>query len=327
LKHWGIAAILLCVAGGARAEPVWSTAAPLPLPVQEIYAAESGGRIYTIGGFGRGGQPTDHAFSYDIASDTWQSLPPLPALRHHVGVAVVGNQLYAIGGFSGTPPDWRAVAEVRILDLQSGVWRDGPPLPVARGEHVVAVVDGLIHVIGGRVPTGPDARRFAAHRDSSRVDILDPTSGIWTQGADAPTARNSAAAAVIGGRIHVVGGRRFLPNDAPRIRNVATLEIYDPARDRWVSGPDMPAAQGGLSAAAVDDRLYVFGGESFVPEPKVIAQSWVFHARDGSWSPLPDMPNPRHGTAAAAGGGALYVIGGARIAGFGAVATHERLSP
>ncbi len=327
LKHSALALAFCGIASGAHGAPEWSEAAPLPAPVQEIYAAPSGDTIYTLGGFARGGVPTDQAYAYNAATDTWRTLPPLPAPRHHVGVAVVSGAIYAIGGFSGTPPEWRAVSEVHVFDIATGARRDAPSLPVPRAEHVTAVVDGRIFVIGGRVPSGPDARRFGGHRDSARVDIFDPATGRWTQGADTPTPRNSAAGAVIDGRIYVVGGRRFLPNETARIRNLATLEIYDPARDMWEAGPDMPAAQGGLSAAALNGQLYAFGGEAFSPDPKVFPESWVFDPVSGAWTALPDMPSPRHGTAAAAINGAIYVIGGAKAAGFGAVATVERLKP
>ena len=69
-----------------------------------------------------------------------------------------------------------------------------------------------------------------------------------------PTPREHLAAAVIGDRIFVVGGR------APG--NFATLEAYSPATNTWQRLADMPTARGGLGAAASGGKLYVFGGEA-----------------------------------------------------------------
>ena len=41
------------------------------------------------------------------------------------------------------------------------------------------------------------------------MDVFGPETGVWSKAADAPTARNSAASAVIDGKIYVVGGRHY----------------------------------------------------------------------------------------------------------------------
>ncbi|MEC7762311.1 MAG: kelch-like protein [Pseudomonadota bacterium] len=306
----------------ARAD--WVPVSPMPTPVQEIYGDTHAGRFLTLGGFDDAGRPTTTALAYDPAHDAWSLLPHLPAPRHHVGVAVVGDSLYALGGFRGTPPDWAAVDEVLHLDLTGGAWRTAPPLPVPRGEHVSAVVDGKIYVIGGRIPTRPGADRFEHHTDTARMDVFDPATQSWVTGPDAPTPRNSAAAGVIDGRIHVVGGRQFGTDG--QIRNVSTHEVYDPASGAWLTRAPLPEAQGGLSAAVVNGLLYACGGEAFLPRPNVFAACWTYDPAADMWSPLPDMRTPRHGTAAAALNGSIYVFGGATVAGFGAVATVERLT-
>jgi N-acetylneuraminic acid mutarotase len=322
-----LASILTLLPTICGADPGWRPAPEMPVAAQEIYGADRADRFYTLGGFGADGAPVAAAQVFDARAGSWSMLPPLPEPRHHVGVAIAGGRLYAIGGFTGTPPEWRATDAVSVFDFETEEWRPGPSLPVARGEHVTVVVADEIIVIGGRVPRAPGAARFGDHADTSRVDILDTATGTWRRGANAPTARNSAAGGVIDGRVHVVGGRQFDPGAVVSLSNVAIHEVYDAQRDSWSRRPPMPQAQGGLSAAVLDGRLHVFGGEAFSPRPHVFPDTWAFDPESGGWRPQPSMRTPRHGTAAATLSGALHVFGGATRAGLGAVGTVERRTP
>ena len=117
-----------------------------------------------------------------------------------------------------------------VFDPASNRWRDSEPLPVPRAEGVTAAVDGKIYVVGGRVRATAEARHFNEHSDTTRSEVFDPLSGKWSPIADAPTARNSAASAVIEGKIYAVGGRQALKQADGSLRqvNLANLEVYDP---------------------------------------------------------------------------------------------------
>ena len=41
---------------------------------------------------------------------------------------------------------------------------------------------------------------------------------------------------------------------------MSTVEVYDPATDTWVKGPDMPTARGCYSTSVVNGKIYVIGG-------------------------------------------------------------------
>ncbi|MGC6857162.1 Kelch repeat-containing protein [Pseudomonas aeruginosa] len=307
----------------------WSQASAASLARQEIYPAVLNGKIYVAGGVLT--PPTGysaHFEVYDAQADRWSELTPIPEARHHIGLAEAGGLIYGVGGFAGGFPFWRAQSSVFVYDPRTNQWSTAPSLPEARAEGVAVSVDGRIFAIGGRVASKPGAAHFNDHADSVRGDVLDPASGRWSPIADAPTARNSAAAAVIGGKIYVVGGRQAFkqPDGSLRQVNVATLEVYDPGSNRWQSKAPMPQAQGGLAAAAHDGRLYVFGGEQWVPEQKVLAESWVYDPSSDSWSALPPLPTPRHGLGAAAVGNRIFVMGGgARVGGGEATRAHEVL--
>ena len=316
-----VAAVLIAnstgVSAQAGAKPVaafaWSRAPNASLERQELYPVASGGKIYVAGGVLT--PPTGysaHFEAYNVQAGRWEALKPLPEARHHIALAETDGLIYGIGGFSGGFPFWRAHTSVFIYDPQTDRWSTGPKAPEARAEGVVLAVDGKIYAMGGRAAATPGASHFNDYADSTRSDVLDPVTGRWTRIADAPSARNSAAAAVIAGKVYVVGGRQALkqPDGSLRQVNVPTLEVYDPATNSWKVKASMPQAQGGLAAAAHAGRLYAFGGEQWVPDQKVFGDGWVYEPETDKWSALPPLPTPRHGLGAATVGNQIYLVGG-----------------
>lgn len=120
-------------------------------------------------------------------------------------------------------------------------------MPAPRAEGVAAVIEGRIYWIGGRVPVTRSATHFNDHVESDRIEMFDPATRRWSARAPAPTARNSAAVGVIGGKIYVVGGRRFIrsTDGTTRMVNFTELEVYDPRRDSWRRGRRCRRSKGG----------------------------------------------------------------------------------
>ncbi len=309
--------------------PYWTEAAPATVARQELYPEVLNNKIYVVGGvLSPATGFSAHFESYDPFNNAWTVLRPLPEARHHITLSAVNGLLYGVGGFTGGFPDWRAQPTMFIYNPISNTWTGGTDLPAARAEGVSAVVDDKIYLIGGRVRATKDARLFDDHIDSVRNEVFDPTTQRWSIRANAPTARNSAASAVIDGKIYVVGGRKFVKNADGTTHqvNVPNLEVYDPKLDRWETRSPMPQAQGGLAATSLNGKLYVFGGEQWVPEQKVFAEGWVYDPRTNGWEALPPLPTPRHGLGAATVGNRIFVFGGGtKTGGNAATATHEVL--
>jgi N-acetylneuraminic acid mutarotase len=323
------AAPLMRPALAQTAAPRWTSAAAPSLARQELYPEVLNGRIYVAGGLLNPNTGySAHFESYDPATDRWTRLATLPEARHHIALAAAGGLLHGVGGFSGGFPNWRAQASTYVYDPAANRWSEGVPLPYASAEGVFAGIAGRLYLVGGRVREHEAARHFNQHADTARGLVFDPASGRWSPIANAPTARNSAASAVIDNRLYVVGGRQALKQADGSLRqvNVPHLEVYDPASDRWTTRAPMPQAQGGLAAAAHGGRLYVFGGEQWVPEQKVFADAWVYEPASDRWSALPPLPTPRHGLGAATVGDRIHVFGGGtRVGGDHASTVHEVL--
>lgn len=334
LRHLAVslaAAALAAAAPQAPAQqmPAWTQAAPAGVARQELYPEVLDGRIYVAGGLlSPNTGYSAHFEAYDPSQDRWTRLATLPMARHHIALAAQGGAIYAVGGFSGGFPNWQAQADVFVYDPAADRWRTGVPLQTPRAEGVVAAAQGKVYVIGGRLRANAQARHFNDHVDTALAEAFDPRTERWTRVADAPTARNSAASAVIDGKIYVAGGRQAHKQADGSLRqvNVAALEVFDPATGQWSTRAPMPQAQGGLAAAAHQGKLYVFGGEQWVPEQKVFAESWVYDPASDRWSALPPLPTPRHGLGAATVGDRIHVFGGGlRVGGNAATDLHEVL--
>jgi N-acetylneuraminic acid mutarotase len=216
---------------------------------------------------------------------------------------------------------------VHIYDPATGAWHDGAPMPTPRGALAVAVLDGKIHAIGGNAPRG---RELPAHEHGvSRSDrsvgtheLYDPATDSWTRLTPMPTARNHLGAAVIGGRIHAVGGR--VPGDM----ELTTHEVYDPGTDSWTAAPPLPTGRSGIAVLACRGRLYVFGGETVrLLVRKTFEQAERFDPATGRWQRLPPLPTARHGLGAVALGDAIYVVSGGPRPGLTFSDANERLDP
>lgn len=272
----------------------WAEKANLPTPRSELAATAAGGKIYVAGGLE--GSATSDAFEvYDPATDTWKAAKNLPVALHHTALAAAGGKVYMTGGFGDL-----AFSQTSNLawayDTHSDNWQQVASLPGERAAHTMAEVGGKLYVVGGV----PDATALWAY---------DPSSDIWETGlAPMPTAREHLASAVMDGKLFVVGGRWHGAG------NVAALEVYDPQTDTWEALANMPSARGGLTAGAIDERIYVGGGE----DPWARRGSGctyntleAYNIATNQWSRLNSLPTGRHGLTSAVVNGDWYVIGGA----------------
>jgi len=296
---------------GCAADPPahWDSAPPLALgPTQETAAVAVAGKIYVLGGFTNGAiVPAVQVF--DPATSTWAAGPPLPAAVHHVTAAAIGDTIYVLGALA--TPSFIATGDVWSWTPGDAGWTVRAPMPAGteRGAAVAGELAGKLVVAGGY--------RGRAVTD---VAIYDPALDAWTAGPPLPAPRDHACGASLGGALYVAGGRDG--------SNAATLYELAPGATAWTERAALPTPRAGTGCGVVGDRLVVVGGEGNPNLPTGVFAEVEAYAPDADrWDALPPMPTPRHGMGAAATGGKLYVPGGATVQAFGAVATHEVLTP
>ncbi|MBS2025017.1 MAG: hypothetical protein JST92_21670, partial [Deltaproteobacteria bacterium] len=148
----------------------------------------------------------------------------------------------------------------------------------------------------------------------SSLLVYDPAADSWDQTrASAATARDRAAGAFIGGRLHVTGG---VANCAPCLP-LGALEAYSVSGNAWETLASLPTPRTGPGAGGIDGKLYVVGGADLgIPSDGgaqhnlKYATLEVFDPVAGTWSTKASMPTARREPGVAVLDGRLYVMGG-----------------
>gem|GEM_PF-5365734 len=131
----------------------------------------------------------------------------------------------------------------------------------------------------------------------------------WTRIADLPGSQHAACAAVVDGKVYLVGGQ-----NPPGPPNYNMLRIYDTQHPElgWVDGPSMPTRRYWPGAGVIEwggeKELYVVGGYSGFSGLSTVERYIVSENR---WEGAASVTGNRgHGIMTAVVGNNLYAIGG-----------------
>lgn len=127
--------------------------------------------------------------------------------------------------------------------------------------------------------------------------------GQWSARASLATPRQEVGAALLGGRVYVVGGL-----GGPPLSALASMEVYDPALDGWSNAAPLPAPRDHMGVAALADELWVVGG--FAGDFTARSETFVYDPSEDAWRTGPPLPAPRGGLWMVEYGGKLYAFGG-----------------
>jgi hypothetical protein len=112
-----------------------------------------------------------------------------------------------------------------------------------------------------------------------------------------PAALEESAATAAGGKLYVIGGFDAAGS------SLSTVWVFDGSA--WSAGPRLPLGLDHVSAATLDDQVYVAGGHTFGRD-----SARFFRLDGGSWTELAPMRHARGGHALIAASNRLFVIGG-----------------
>jgi non-specific serine/threonine protein kinase len=275
-----------------------------------------GGRIYVIGGLGPNPSDGTRVDIYDPGTDTWAAGPPLPVPTHHTAAVVLGPRIYVLGGYAGSTftPTSATWSLDTALPPAVQAWQPFIALPQPRGAHAAATDGARIWVFGG-VSQGvlePSALVMEG------LPVLAVPLPVWRTIAPFPFPRDHLAGGFLAGKVLAVGGRELTLET-----NSARLDLYDPLTNTWTQGPSMPTRRGGIAAAPLAGRLWVYGGEA--PGGLTFSNAEGYDPVTSSWLSAAPMPHARHGLGAAPLGGAVYVESGGPVAGLTYSGHNERM--
>lgn len=229
------------------------------------------------------------------ATGEWNRGVPLPQARGEVAAAVAEGRIYVIGGFKA---DGENSTTVQAFNPPTSSWAQEAELPVPVDHPMAAGFQGRVYVAGGY---GPGRARLTS--------LFAFTGDGWTKLAPMPERRAAGGAAIVKGKLYVVGG-----TTSKGTHGLArTMLVYDIARNRW-SKRRGPTPREHLGVAALRGRIYAVGGRTAGFDTNM-ALVEAFNPRTGRWSRLPRVPGRRGGTGAAGIGRWIVSVGGEATSG------------
>ena len=294
------------VAPAAAKPGTWIEQPPLPIPVGEHGVVECMGKIHVVAGYARHRVDGDFHQVFDPATGAWTLKAAFPTPCNHVALVSLGAKIYAFGGF--LEQNRCPHSKCYVYDTATDAWQPIGGLLRPRGASSAIVLDGKIHLLGGR-----DVRSVEWH------EIYDPATDKYTilAGMRGSTGtqpfvgqRDHMGVAVVDGRIHAIAGRM----DSYDF-NTGLNAVYDPKADGWSFRAPLPTPRSGVSAVYHKGRIVVFGGEA---TGKVFGTNEAYDPKTDTWEALAPMRVPRHGlhgATAAVIGDKIHVPGGGPVPG------------
>lgn len=223
----------------------WTVLASMPLT---LYQGDGVGAInsqlYVAGGW-NGILPTDTLLMYDPPSNTWTYLPSMSHLSGAGATGVINSQLYV------TTPENGYNGYYNLLDVYdplTATWTSLTQSASAHADPAYGVINDQLYVAGG--VDGSSAV-------TNVLEVYNPATNSWTTLAPMKTAVYGAASLALNGKLYVFGG-----NDGAN--NVATVQVYDPHKNKWMILPSSasPGALSGWSGVEVYGLAFVEGDTS-----------------------------------------------------------------
>jgi len=248
------------------------------------------------------------------AANSWQvvntSNGSKPQGRHEAGAVAFQNQIYLMGG--------RGQRQVNRYNPSNNRW-ENLGVPGMEINHFQPVVyGGKIYVVGALDCC------FPSESVIPKIQIFDPATQTWSQGAELPInrRRGSAGTVVYNNKIYLIGGSTN-GHDAGMVN---WFDEYNPANNQWKTMPSAPTKRDHFSAAIVGNKLVAAGGRQ-TDHPMTFAnlvfQVDVYNFGTGQWTSGASIPTPRAGAMTVSYGDEIIVIGGEASQGTAALKTVE----
>jgi N-acetylneuraminic acid mutarotase len=127
------------------------------------------------------------------------------------------------------------------------------------------VIDNRLYLAGGwkLSPCAVNGEPTFCDELSRQLDVYNPATNTWESRATLPNIWGGMAAAVLNGKLLLVGGYGWA-SDSP----LTNVEAYDPVTNTWMAKAPLPVGLSGGAAATVGSRVfYISGTQAYAYTP------------------------------------------------------------
>lgn len=222
--------------------------AVLPQGTYGMAAAAVGTKIYLFGGYGDSTAPFDTIAVFDTQTNEIYTLATkLPEGLRNAAAAAGNEKIFVFGGYGSS---LRQNA-IYVFDPRSEtITALNTKLPTETDYHSAVAVGGKVYIFGGS--TG----QAQSGMITSAIHVFDMhTYTLTTLDVSLPIANRAIAAAAVGTKIYLFGGR------TAGLRS-ADIQVFDTETYTLTTlNTQLPVRTAFAAAAAVGERIYVFGGK------------------------------------------------------------------
>jgi hypothetical protein len=237
-----------------------------------------------------------------LAQDSWTRVQPKTEAtpRHENSFVACNGNLYSLGGRGQRP--------VEEYDLASNTWTKVADAPMEIHHFQAISYLNEIWVVGALTGGYPHETPIP------NILIFNPETKKWREGPALPKdrLRGSAGVFVRNDKIYMVCGIQ----DGHWDGFVSWFDELDPKTGKWTPLPDAPRARDHISAALVDDQLYLAGGRTSNAKINRVIDTTIkeidsFDFNTKTWTTLDTvLPTERAGNSNLGIGSYLIVMNG-----------------
>lgn len=196
------------------------------------------GKVFALGGNHDDSQYLQDVEYYAPEENTWRLARPLDAAVCGHAAAVLDGQIYISGGCD---PHQRCLASLWLYHPSRGCsTRAAMTVGAGRAGHIMLALGKGLVVAGGLQPL------WTGFGDQLLCELYDPGSDSWSSIPALPRPHLSPGAAVLDGRLYVMGG-----SSANTARDTKWVHRYDPTEGCWENLGAMPHPYTDLAACTV----------------------------------------------------------------------------
>lgn len=173
-------------------------------------------------------------------------------------------------------------------------------LPDKREDCGFVETGGKLYLIGGR--------------GIRPVEVFDPVKRDWIHLKSTPIEMHHFQPVVFKGKIFVIGG---MAGQYPHEKPLENLYIYDPLKDEWTKGAEIPESRrrGSGGTVVYKNKIYFIAGIQDGHYDGTVNWFDCYDPVTEKWATLPDAPFARDHFTAVVIDNKLYSVGGRRTSG------------